>query len=375
MILKKTLRKLWSQFQHSIWYGALLGLIPSFIVSFAWTNHREDSISALLINFLATEGLIVLILILIKPVTDIKNLITHTDFMEIDSPDAKYWVGRIKASIPQTKIFGAWHDHYPKIRAAWKDLLHQSEKRLSSSDLSLEHLVSLEDTYHLAAAQINAGSPLDIVSVKKAACFLDGKSSEKISKILVINRIKPALWFTPEMCIYHIDIYRHIQRHPLKPAVIRITIITDEEYHRLMNPYWSMSTDLDLLKAFLVMNQMTGVDLRVITEHQFTKAIEEFLADNSQRLSEISQGRIEEMQDYIRNVAFIMYCEDTHPVMAFRGRPYKPLSSNENDTDQEEGVIKFFDINGDRERQLHYDLFYEIERKSKPVPAINLAEF
>jgi hypothetical protein len=368
---KRYFYRIWQRFRHSIWYPAILGLIPSFVVSFSASFGQRDTFWGLVANFVATEGLVVLVLIVARPALDAHRVLDKPGFLEIDTPDSKILLGRLKAEIPEDENFGDWDHQFNKVRDSWLDLLRATEKILCADQLSLEQMRNIEGVFRLASGQVRAGAPGEIYTLKRAACYLGKESAKTVTQVLVINRIKPALWFTPSMSIYTLDIYRHVIAHPNKPKVIRISIVDNDEFEHIQSPTWRISNDIDPLKAFIAINQMSNVELRIISENAFSKLIENFLETHRERIRKMCSLDDDSEKDFIRDVAFIMYCDGESPLKAFRGRPYHLTKCNE---ENEDGTISFFGIDGLEERKLHYDLFQVLLGQSHSVPLIGLAQ-
>jgi len=370
-MIKTSLRRIWIQIRRSIWYPALAALLPNFIISLAWSYGATGGITGFVASFIAIEGLVTLILLVARPAMQAEQLFERTGFIEVDTPDSKVLVGKIRAELPPSEFAESWTLAFPKLRDAWSALLQESEKALRADMVSPENLRALTDTLASASAQIRAGRPFDIYTLKKAASYLGHPEARKVTRVLVINRIRPVLWFTPEMAIYFLDLFRLTKDHPLKPLFVRISIVEEEEWRRANDPRWRLSYDVDPLKAFVALNQMAGVKLKALTHAKFTNTVERFITTHEARIREIGGTDVEELKEFIRDVAFIMYCEGEQPIKVFRGRPYPPRAPQ---VQHAESVVMWPEIENTIERRLYYDLFTVLDEVASDLPLVNLAQ-
>jgi hypothetical protein len=371
MILKTTLHRIWIQIRRSIWYSAIVALLPNFIISLAWSYGPSGGITGFLASFVAIEGLVILILAVARPALQAEQLFEQVGFIKVDTPDAKVLVGKIRAELPPAEFAESWNQAFPKLRDAWSRLLQESEKALRADAVTPENLCAMVETLASASAQIRAGRPFDIYTLKKAASYLGHTEARKVTRILVVNRIRPVLWFTPEMAIYFLDLFRLTKDHPLRPQFIRISILEEEEWRRVNDLRWRLSYDVDPLKAFVAMNQMADVNLKGLTRDKFANMVERFIAANEARIREIGGTDIEELKEFIRDVAFILYCAGEQPIKVFRGRPYPPSLPQ---VQRAEPVLMWPEIENTTERRLYYDLFVALKEVASDLPLINLAQ-
>jgi uncharacterized membrane protein (Fun14 family) len=368
---KTKLRRIWLQIRRSAWYPAIAALLPNFIISLAWSYGASGGITGFVASFAAVEGLVILILVVARPALQAEQLFERAGFIEVDTPEAKVLVGKIRAELPPAEFAESWTQAFPKLRDVWVGLLQESEKALRADAVTSENLRAMIDTFASASAQIRSGRPFDIYTLKKAACYLGRPEAQKVTRVLVINRIQPVLWFVPEMVIYFLDLFRHVKDHPVKVEFIRISIFEDEEWRRANDPRWRISYDVDPLKAFIAINQMAGISLKGLTLGKFSEAVERFIAANEARIQAIGETEIDELKEFIRDVAFIMYCEDEKPIKVFRGRQYPPRAPQNRHT---EPVIMWPEIENTAEQELYYELFTALDGVASPLPPVNLAQ-
>ena len=239
-------------------------------------------------------------------------------------------------------------------------------KRIEGASLrTLDAIQSLAQQVEQLFERVGLGRPVfHIDTIKQAACYLGHPRAQNVTRILVVNRIRPVLWFVPEMVIYFLDLFRHVKDHPVKVEFIRISIFDDEEeWWRAHDPRWRISNDVDPLKAFIAINQMAGIRLKGLTLGKFSEVVERFIATNEARIQAIGGTDTNKLKEFIKDAAFIIYCEGEKPIKVFRGRPYPP-----------EQLIKFPPIDNTAEQELYYELFIKLDEAASPLPVVNLAQ-
>jgi hypothetical protein len=250
---------------------------------------------------------------------------------------------------------------------ATSELIERFRRLKRIEDVSLKTLDAIQ-SLALQVEQLfertSLGRPVfHIDTMKQAACYLGHPEAQNVTRVLVVNRIPPVLWFMPEMVIYFLDLFRHIKDHPVE-EFIRISVFDDEEeWRRAHDPLWRMLNDIDPLKAFIAINQMAGITLKGLTLGKFSEAVERFIATNEARIQAIGGTDTNKLKNFIKNAAFIMYCEDEKPIKVFCGRRYPP-----------EQVIKFPPIDNTAEQELYYELFTKLDEVASPLPLVNLAK-
>ena len=361
---KTWLRRTWLRMRHSAWYPAIVAVLPNFIISLFWSYGATGGTMGFIANFVTIEGLVILILAIARPALQAKKLLEQEGFIEVTTPEAKILVGRIKAESPPSEFEEDWNEAFPKLKDAWAELLQESERALRVDAVTPRNLRMMIDTLASASVRIRLGRPLfDIDTIKQAACYLGHPAAQNVTRVLITNRIQPVLWFVPEMAIYFLDLFRHVKDHPVKVEFIRISIFEDEEWQRVHDPQWRILTDVDPLKAFVAINQMAGINLKGLTLGKFSETVERFMDANEARIQAIGGTYTNELKDFIRKAAFIVYCEEEKPIKVFRGRPYPP-----------EQLIKFPPIDNTGEQGLYFDLFTKLDEMASPLPLVNLAQ-
>lgn len=361
----------WYRIRQSVWFTAVWGLIPSFLISLAAAFKQQDSLLGdFFVNFIFTEGLVVFISLISKPILEIKQIFGKPGFLDIDNVESKILISRLKIDIPKNDHVKNFVYHYGKIRESWIKLFNITEAELNSQSINIEAMKNVERILNRAGQQIQSGPSEDIETLKQAACYLSIDEAKMINQINIINRIRPLEWFSPSMTLYLMELYRHSINHPRKPKTTRISIVDEEEYSLITNRSWQINHCLDFIKGFVALNQISGVELKIIIDSEFTVLIENFISKNLQRIKTIFPKFSSNDEKFLLDFAFIMYCEGENPRKTFRGRPYPSAQCRE---DKPIATTSFFEIDSPEEERLYFDLFQEINAEAYEIPTLNIS--
>ncbi len=364
------LRRIWLLIRRSPWSPAIAAIVPNIAISFAWNYGDRGSLTGFFASFVAIELLIVLVLTMSRPLLQVRHLFEQEGFIEVDTPKAKILVSRIRAETPPTELAEECAHAFPKLRDAWVGLQQEVENALGVNALTPESLCTVTDTLVSASSQVRIGRGFDILSMKAAACYLGHKEAQRVTRVLVVNRITPSLWFTPEMIIYFFELFRQARDHPGGPQFTRIALLEEDEWRRVREREWVVSPQVDHLKAFVALNQMASVTLKGIRRRDFSDAMERFIVANKTRIGNVDGVATEDLKEFIRDAAFLMYCDDDQPVKVFRGRPYLRRSAPGQSAQH---IVVFPEIANVAECSLYYGLFAALDKRATLLPEVNLA--
>lgn len=358
--------------RQSFWYTAVIGLIPSFLVGLAAEFKQQDSLLRnFFVNFILTEGIIVFISYISKPIFEIRQIFGKPGFLDLDTVESKILISRLKIDIPKNDHIKNFVYHYGKIRDSWIQLFKITEAELNSQSIDIESMKNVEHIFNRAGKQIQSGPTEDIGTLKQASCYLSIEEARSINQINIINRIRPLEWFSPSMTLYLMELYRHSINHPQKPKTTRISIVDEEEYSLITNRSWQINHCLDFIKGFVALNQISGVKLKIMIDSEFNALTEKFISKNLQRIKTINPKYSSNDEKFLLDIAFIMYCEDENPKKTFRGRPYTSTPCRE---EKPIATTSFFEIKSPEERRLYFDLFQSINAEAYEVPTLNISD-